>query len=76
MTEWRAPFFFHGPRDTSLYFVHYNFCRVHRGLRVTPAMEAGITNTVHDMEWIVSLIDARAPKPGPRGPYRKRQQAA
>ena len=44
--------------------------------RVTPAMEAGITNTVHDMEWIVSLIDARAPKPGPRGPYRKRQQAA
>ncbi len=60
----------------ALYFVHYNFCRVHRSLRVTPAMAAGITDTLHDMEWIVSLIDARAPKPGPRGPYRKRQQAA
>ena len=60
----------------ALYFVHYNFCRIHRSLRVTPAMEAGIANTVHDMEWIVGLIDARAPKPGPRGPYRKRRKAA
>ena len=25
----------------SLYFVHYNFCRIHSTLRVTPAMEAG-----------------------------------
>ena len=60
----------------ALYFVYYNFCRIHRSLRVTPAVEAGITNTVHDMEWIVRLIDTRTPKPGPRGPYRKRQQAA
>ena len=60
----------------ALYFVHYNFCRIHRSLRVTPAMAAGVADTLHDMEWIVSLIDARAPKPGPRGPYRKRQQAA
>ena len=60
----------------ALYFVYYNFCRIHRSLRVTPAMAAGITDTLHDMEWIVGLIDARAPKPGPRGPYRKRQQAA
>ena len=60
----------------AIYFVHYNFCRIHRSLRVTPAMEAGITNAVHDMEWIVGLIDARTPKPGPRGPYRKRQRAA
>ena len=57
----------------SLYFVHYNFCRIHKTLRVTPAMEAGLSDTVHDMEWIVGLIDARAPKPGPRGPYRKRR---
>ena len=40
-----------------------------------PAMAAKITDTLHDMDWIVGLIDARAPKPGPRGPYRKRQQA-
>lgn len=56
----------------SLYFVFYNFCRMHKSLRMTPAMAAGISDTVRDMEWIVSLIDARAPKPGPRGAYRKR----
>ena len=60
----------------ALYFVHYNFCRVHKTLRTSPAMAAKITDTLHDMEWIVGLIDARAPKPGPRGHYRKRQQAA
>lgn len=55
----------------SLYFVHYNFCRVHKTLRMSPAMAAGVSKTLHDVEWIVSLIDARAPKPGPRGPYKK-----
>ena len=60
----------------ALYFVHYNFCRIYRSLRVTPAMAAGVADTLHDMEWIVGLIDARAPKPGPRGPYRKRRKAA
>lgn len=55
----------------SVYFVFYNFCRIHKTLRVTPAMAAGIDNTVHDMDWIVDMIDAIAPKPGPRGPYKK-----
>ena len=55
----------------SLYFVHYNFCRIHKSLKVTPAMAAGVSDTLHDVEWIVELIDARAPKPGPRGPYKK-----
>lgn len=55
----------------SLYFVHYNFCRVHKTVRMSPAMAAGVSSTLRDVEWIVSLIDARAPKPGPRGPYRK-----
>ena len=56
----------------SLYFVWYNFCRMHKSLRMTPAMAAGISDTVRDMEWSVSLIDARAPKPGPRGAYNNR----
>ena len=56
----------------SLFFLHYNFCRIHKTLRVTPAMEAGIDHTVRDCEWIIGLIDERAPKPGPRGPYKKR----
>jgi IS1 family transposase len=56
----------------SLYFVHYNFVRVHKSLRMTPAMAAGVSDTLHDMEWIVGLIDARAPAPKKRGPYKKR----
>ena len=55
----------------SLYFVHYNFCRIHKTLRVSPAMAAGVADDLRDVEWIVSLIDARALKPGPRGPYKK-----
>ena len=57
----------------NLYFLHYNFCRLHKSLRVTPAMEAGIESAARDCEWIVSLIDAAAstpkkpsPKPGTR----------
>jgi len=57
----------------ALYTVFYNFCKIHKSLRVTPAIEAGICDTVRDFAWIVELIDARAPKPGPRGPYRKRK---
>lgn len=47
----------------SLYFVHYNFCRIHKTLKVTPAMEAGLTDKLYDMEWIVGLIDAMEPEP-------------
>jgi hypothetical protein len=55
-----------------LYATFYNFCKIHKSLRVTPAMEAGLSDTVRDFEWICELIDARAPKPGPRGAYKKR----
>ena len=52
----------------ALYFVHYNFCRIHKTLRMTPAMAAGLTTQLHDAEWIVGLVDARAPKPAKPGP--------
>ena len=55
----------------SLYFVHYNFCRIHKPLRTTPAMAAKVTDTLRDMEWIVSLIDVRAPKPNRPKTYRQ-----
>ncbi len=55
----------------ALYFVFYNFVRIHKTLRVTPAMAAGVTDRLWDMKDIVELIDATAPKPGPRGPYKK-----
>ena len=52
----------------SLYALHYNFCRIHTTLRVTPAMEAGLTDTLRDCEWIVDLIDAYLPAPKRPGP--------
>ena len=55
----------------SLYAVHFNFCRIHSSLDVSPAMEAGISDTLHDVDWIVSLIEARAPKPNRPRTYRK-----
>ena len=57
----------------SLYFVHYNFCRVHKSLRVSPAMAAGVSDTLRDVEWIVGLIDARAPQPKRPASYRTRE---
>ena len=41
----------------SLHFMHYNFARIHKTLRVTPAMEAGIANHVWTIEKILSLLD-------------------
>jgi IS1 family transposase len=40
----------------ALYFMHYNFCRVHQTLRVTPAMEAGIADHVWSLEEIINLL--------------------
>jgi hypothetical protein len=37
--------------------MHYNFCRIHQTLRVTPAMEAGISDHVWSIEEIVDLLD-------------------
>ena len=55
----------------SLYFVYYNFVRIHSTLKCTPAMAAGVSDTLHDMEWIVGLIDARALKPNRPATYKK-----
>jgi IS1 family transposase len=60
----------------SLYFAYYNFCRIHKTLRVTPAMAAGISDTVRDMDWIVGLIDAVAPKPNRPAKYLTARAAA
>ena len=44
--------------SVALYMMSYNFCRIHKTLRVTPAMEAGVANRVWTMEEVVDLIDA------------------
>jgi len=41
----------------ALYFMHYNFCRVHKTLRVTPAMEAGLTGHVWTLEELIGLLE-------------------
>ena len=56
----------------ALYFAFYNFCRIHKTLRMSPAMAAGITDTLWSLEDIVAKIDAMSPEPKARGPYRKR----
>ena len=43
----------------ALYFMFYNFCRVHQTLRITPAMEAGISNHVWSIEELVGLLPDR-----------------
>jgi hypothetical protein len=41
----------------ALHFMHYNFCRVHKTLRVTPAMEAGLSDHVWTLQELVALIE-------------------
>ncbi len=54
----------------ALYFFHYNFCRQHKSLRVSPAMAAGITDELLDMEHLCKIMDDANP-PKKRGPYKK-----
>jgi IS1 family transposase len=41
----------------AIHFMHYNFCRIHQTLRVTPAMEAGVTEHVWGLEEIANLAN-------------------
>ena len=44
----------------ALYALWYNFVRIHKTLRVTPAMAAGIADRLWSMEDVVALIDEQA----------------
>ncbi len=52
----------------ALYFVWYNFCRINKAVRMSPAMAVGLTDTLMDMTDIANMVEAAAPKPQ-RGPY-------
>jgi IS1 family transposase len=56
----------------SLHFAYYNFVRIHRTLRVTPAMAAGVTDKLWEMADLVAILDAAEAAPAKRGPYKKR----
>ena len=40
----------------ALHYMHYNFARIHQSLRVTPAMAAGISDHIWNLEEIVNLL--------------------
>lgn len=56
----------------ALYFAFYNFCRIHKALKVTPAMAAGVTDKLWSLEDIALLVEARAPKPGQPKTYKRK----
>jgi hypothetical protein len=58
----------------AIYAVHYNFARIHKTLRITPSMAAGLSDHVWSLEEIVMMADNYLPKPGKRGPYKKSSQ--
>ena len=52
----------------ALHFMFYNFCKIHKTLRVTPAMESGIANHVWSIEELLNLVSAPVAKK--RGAYK------
>ena len=40
----------------SLHYMHYNFCRIHQTLRVTPAMQAGVSDHVWSLDEVIALL--------------------
>ena len=50
LRTWRTPWH---------YTTRYNFAKIHKTLRVTPAMEAGISNDVWSLDAVVGLMDRR-----------------
>jgi IS1 family transposase len=55
----------------ALHMMYYNFVRIHKTLRVTPAMAAGVSDRLWEIGDIAALVDAADAKPTKRGPYKK-----
>jgi IS1 family transposase len=55
----------------ALHMMYYNFVRIHKTLRVTPAMAAGVTGKLWEIADIAKLVEDAEAKPAKRGPYRK-----
>lgn len=56
----------------ALHFVYYNFAKIHKSLRITPAMQAGLIKKPMTLEDIVNLVPVEAPKK--RGSYNKKTE--
>jgi hypothetical protein len=55
----------------AIHAVYYNFARIHKTLRITPSMAAGLSDHVWSLEQIVMMADRYSPVSKPRGPYKK-----
>jgi IS1 family transposase len=55
----------------SLFVINYNYCKIHKSLRITPAMAAGLTDHVWELEEVISLL-AEDEQPKKRGTYKKK----
>ena len=58
----------------AIWSVWYNFIRIHKSLRITPAMAANLTDTVWGWDMIVAQMDEIAPKAGRPKTYKKRDE--
>jgi IS1 family transposase len=58
----------------AIWAVWYNWVRIHKTLRITPAMAANLTDTLWSWETIVAKMDEVAPKAGRPKVYKKRDQ--
>ncbi len=58
----------------ALHMMYYNFVRIHKTLRVTPAMAAGVTDRLWEIADIAKLVEEAEAKPAKRGPYKKQGQ--
>ena len=56
----------------ALYTVWYNFVKLHKAHRMTPAMAAGVSDRLWSVEDIALLVEANEPAPARRGPYKPR----
>ena len=61
----------------AIHFMHYNFCRVHKTLRVAPAMESGLSLHVWVVAELIGLLEKHERElvgtaDNKRGPYKKR----
>jgi IS1 family transposase len=61
--------------SVALFATYYNFVRIHKTLRMTPAMHAGVTDRLWEIGDIVALVEATEALPAKRGPYQKRLAA-
>ena len=59
----------------ALHFAYYNLVKVHKTLRMTPAMAAGVTDKLWEMSDLVAVLEATEAAPAKRGPYKKRVAA-